>query len=33
VRIQGTPVYLRILSITRNTVMLGLGEARLTLHF
>lgn len=33
VRLQGTPVYLRIISITGNTVTLGLNEARLTLHF
>jgi hypothetical protein len=33
VRLQGTPVYLRIVSITSNTVTLGLNEARLTLHF
>jgi len=33
VRLQGTPVYLRILSITPNSVTLGLNEARLTLHF
>jgi len=26
-------VYLRILSITPNSVTLGLNEARLTLHF
>ena len=33
VRLQGTLVYLRIVSITSNTVTLGLNEARLTLHF
>ena len=33
VRLQGTPVYLRILSVTSSTVTLGLNEARLTLHF
>lgn len=33
VRVQGSPVYLRILSITGNSVTLGLNEARLTLHF
>jgi hypothetical protein len=33
VRLQGTLVYLRIVSITSNSVMLGLNEARLTLHF
>lgn len=33
VRLQGTLVYLRIVSITSNSVTLGLNEARLTLHF
>jgi hypothetical protein len=33
VRLQGTPVYLRIVSIKNNTVTLGLNEARLTLRF
>lgn len=33
VRVQGNVVYLRILSITPNSVTLGLNEARLTLHF
>jgi len=33
VRLQGTPVYLRIVSIKTNTVTLGLNEARLTLRF
>ena len=33
VRLQGSPVYLRIVSITSNSVTLGLNEARLTLHF
>ncbi len=33
VRLQGNPVYLRIVSIKNNTVTLGLNEARLTLHF
>jgi hypothetical protein len=33
VRLQGTPVYMRILSVTANTVTLGLNQARLTLHF
>jgi hypothetical protein len=33
VRLQGIPVYLRITSITNNSVTLGLNEARLTLHF
>lgn len=33
VRLQGNVVYLRILSITNNSVTLGLNEARLTLHF
>jgi hypothetical protein len=33
VRVQGNPVYLRILSITGNSVTLGLNDARLTLHF
>ena len=33
VRLQGTPVYLRILRITANSVTLALNEARLTLRF
>ena len=33
VRLQGAPVYLRIISITANSVTLGLNEARLTLRF
>ena len=33
VRLQGNLVYLRITSITNNSVTLGLNEARLTLHF
>jgi hypothetical protein len=33
VRLPTGPVYLRIVSITANTVTLGLNEARLTLHF
>ena len=33
VRLQGSPVYLRIVSIKNNTVTLGLNEARLTLRF
>ena len=33
VRLQGVLVYLRIVSITSNSVTLGLNEARLTLHF
>ena len=33
VRLQGDPIYLRILTITGNSVTLGLNEARLTLHF
>ena len=33
VRLMGTPVYLRIVTITPNSVTLGLNEARLTLHF
>lgn len=33
VRLQGTRVYLRIVSITANSVTLGLNEARLTLRF
>ncbi|MEO6875287.1 MAG: hypothetical protein ABI222_10755 [Opitutaceae bacterium] len=33
VRLQGSPVYLRIISITGDSVTLGLNEARLTLHF
>ncbi len=33
VRVLGTLVYLRIVSITANSVTLGLNEARLTLRF
>jgi hypothetical protein len=33
VRVQGSPVYLRIVSLTKDSVTLGLNEARLTLHF
>lgn len=33
VRLMGTPVYLRIVTITPTSVTLGLNEARLTLHF
>ena len=33
VRLQGTLVYLRLISITSNSVTLGLNEARLTLRF
>jgi len=33
VRIQGSSVYLRIVSLTKDSITLGLNEARLTLHF
>lgn len=33
VRVQGAPVYLRIVSLTRDRITFGLNEARLTLHF
>ena len=33
VRVQGNLVYLRLVSITANSVTLGLNEARLTLRF
>ena len=33
VRVQGTLVYLRLITITANSVTLGLNEARLTLRF
>lgn len=32
-RVDGAPVYLRIVSITGNSITLGLNDARLTLHF
>jgi len=33
VRVQGASVYLRIVSLTNDSITLGLNEARLTLHF
>ncbi|MCX6944270.1 MAG: hypothetical protein NT173_05870 [Opitutales bacterium] len=33
VRVRGADVYLRILSLTKDSITLGLQEARLTLHF
>lgn len=33
VRVQGANVYLRIVSLTKDTITFGLNEARLTLHF
>lgn len=33
VRVQNSMVYLRIVTLTKDSITLGLGEARLTLHF
>jgi len=33
VHLHGEPVYLRVLSLTKDSITLGLGDARLTLHF
>lgn len=33
VRVQGAAVYLRIVSLSHDSITLGLNEARLTLHF
>ncbi|MDB6093767.1 MAG: hypothetical protein JWM32_1329 [Verrucomicrobia bacterium] len=33
VRVQGASIYLRIISLTKDSIVIGLNEARLTLHF
>ena len=33
VKVQGSSVYLRVITLTKDSVTLGLNQARLTLYF